>query len=50
MSRQEARYPRAGEQIERLVKSLTAVKGWSMTETMTYISNHTSYGRDMVHR
>lgn len=50
MSRQEARYPRSGEQIERLVKSLTAVKGWSMTETMTYISEQTSYGRDMVHR
>lgn len=50
MPRREARYPRSGEHIDRLVKSIHAVKGWSMTQTMTYIGEQTGYGRDMVHR
>lgn len=50
MPRREARYPRSGEYIDRLVKSIHAAKGWSMMQTMTYISEQTGYGRDMVHR
>jgi tetratricopeptide (TPR) repeat protein len=50
MSRRKARYPRSGEQIDRLVKSIAAAKGWKMTKTMEYISQSTHYGPDMVHR
>jgi hypothetical protein len=50
MARREVQYSRAGEQINRLVKSVAAAKGWSMTHTMTYIGQQTNYGRDMVHR
>jgi len=50
MSRRKAQYPRAGEQINRLVKSIAAAKGWKMTKTMEYISQCTHYGPDMVHR
>lgn len=50
MSRQEMRYPRLGEQIDRLVRSLAAAKGWKMTGTMTHICQRTNYGPDMVHR
>ena len=50
MLRQEKKYPRLGEQIDRLVRILAAGKGWKMTATMIYISQRTSYGPDMVHR
>ena len=50
MSRREARYPRLGELIDRLVKSVAAAKGWSMTRTMKYIGEQTGYGPDMIHR
>lgn len=50
MPQRETRYPRLGGQIDRLVRSLAAVKGWDMTSTMEYMSQHTHYGRDMVHR
>lgn len=50
MPRQEMKYPRVGEQIDRLIRSLAAVKGWKMTATMTYVCEYTHYGRDMIHR
>jgi tetratricopeptide (TPR) repeat protein len=50
VARQEIRYPRLGEQIDRLVRSLAAVKGWKMTRTMSHICQYTNYGPDMVHR
>lgn len=50
MPRQDIRYPRLGEQIDRLVRSLAAIKGWKMTGTMAYICQRTNYGPDMVHR
>lgn len=50
MSQQEVRYPRLGEQIDRLVRSLAATKGWKMTGTMAFVCEHTYYGPDMVHR
>lgn len=50
MPQQEKKYPRLGEQIDRLVRSLAALKGWKMTRTMAYISQRTNYGTDMVHR
>lgn len=50
MPRQETRYPRLGEQIDRLIRSLAVVKGWSMTNTMLFVSQHTHYSPDMVHR
>jgi tetratricopeptide (TPR) repeat protein len=50
MSRQEIRYPRLGEQVDRLVRSLAAVKGWKMTSAMAHICQRTNYGPDMVHR
>lgn len=50
MSRREARHSRSGEQIDRLVKSIAAAKGWSMTRTMTYIGQHTHFSPDMIHR
>lgn len=50
MSQQKIRYPHLGEQIDRLVRSLAAVKGWNMTATMAYVCERTHYGPDMVHR
>ncbi len=41
---------RLGEQITRLVRSLAAVKGWNMTQTMNYIAHSVHYGPDMIHR
>jgi tetratricopeptide (TPR) repeat protein len=41
---------RLGEQIDRLVRSLAATKGWKMVPTTAYICQRTSYGPDMVHR
>ena len=49
MPQREKKYPRLGEQIERLVHSLVAEKGWRMSGAMTYICQRTSYGKNMVH-
>ncbi len=50
MPRQQTKYPRLGEHIDRLVRSLAAAKGWNMTGTMMYVSRHTNYSPDTVHR
>jgi tetratricopeptide (TPR) repeat protein len=50
MSRWENHYPRLGEQVTRLVRSLAAVKGWKMMRAMEHISQSTHYGPDMIHR
>jgi predicted negative regulator of RcsB-dependent stress response len=50
MSRREARYPRSGELIDRLVRSVAAAKGWSMRQTMRYIGERTHFSPDMIHR
>src|SRR5690348_8025460 len=50
MPQRETRYPRLGEQIDRLVRRLAAEKGWNMTSTMECVSQRAHYGRDMVHR
>ncbi len=50
MPQQLIKYPRLGEQVDRLVRSLAATKGWKMTGTMMYVSQRTHYGPDMVHR
>src|SRR6266540_2518937 len=50
MPQRETRYARLGEQITRLVRSLAAVKGWNMTQTMNYIAHSVHYGPDMIHR
>ena len=50
MSRQGRKYPRLGEQIDRLVHSLVATKGWEMASAMSHICQHTSYSSDMVYR
>ena len=44
------RYPRLGEQITRLTRSLVAVKGWDKKYTMDYVGNQTGYSPDMVYR
>ena len=44
------RYPRIGEQITRLTRSLVAVKGWDKKYTMDYVGNQTGYSPDMVYR
>src|SRR6266700_5717153 len=43
-------YSQLGEQITRLMRSLTAVHGWSMTYAMGYIGGRTGYSPDMLHR
>lgn len=50
MHQRKTQYPRLGEQVERLVRSLAATKGWKMTATMTYIGQCTNYGPDMIYR
>ncbi len=44
-----ADHPRLGEQITRLVRTLAAVKGWSMTASMAFVAEQTGYGPDRVH-
>lgn len=39
-------HPRLGEQITRLVRTLAAVKGWSMTAAMAFVAEKTGYGPD----
>src|SRR5579883_1967236 len=50
MARREARYPRSGKLIDRLVRSVAAAKGWSMMQTMRYIGERTHFSPDMIHR
>ena len=50
MPRQARKYPRLGKQIDRLVHSLVATKGWEMAAAMTYICQRTNYSSDMVYR
>lgn len=49
MPQHEKHYPRLGELITRLVRTLAATKGWKITFAMTYIGEQTFYGPDMVH-
>jgi len=49
MVQQERRYPRLGEQITRLVRSLAAAKGWNMARAMSDVCDHINYSTDMVH-
>lgn len=44
------RYPRLGEQITRLTRSLVAAKSWDKKYTMAYVGQQTGYSRDMVYR
>ena len=44
------RYPRLGEQITRLTRSLSAVKDWNKQYTMAYVSKKTGYSTDMIYR
>lgn len=44
------RYPRSGELITRLTRSLTAIKGWDKKYTMDYVGEQTGYSSDMVYR
>lgn len=45
-----ANYPRLGEQITRLLRSLAAVKGWNMATAMTYVAGQIHYSPDMLYR
>jgi len=45
-----ANHPRLGEQITRLIRSLAAVQGWSMTAATTHLARQTVYSTDMIYR
>jgi len=47
---QDSRHPRLGEHITRLVRSLAAIKGWSMARATREVSEYTHYSADMVYR
>src|SRR6266487_3274312 len=50
MSQRDIKYPRLGEEIDRLVRSLAAVKGWKMAVAMAHISKIINYSPDTIHR
>ncbi|SRR6266567_2837609 len=43
-------YPLLGEHITRLIRTLVAVKGWSMTAATAFVAERAGYSPDMIHR